>query len=93
MSNTSTAFFAGVVEGSMRNAVPILFWVALALFALTLASNGTFFFRPEIDQTETPTRVFTILEVLVIGLNNAAWPFTGAALVWTLQNRPKEAAE
>ncbi len=93
MSKSSNAFFTSVVEGAMRNVTAILFWGALTLFAVTIASYSTILFRPESDQTDTPTRVHTILDVLVIALNNAAWPFVGAALVWTLQNRSKEAAQ
>ena len=93
MSKSSNAFFTGVVEVCMRNAAAILFWGALALFVLTIASYSTILFRSETDQTDTPTKVNTVLNVFVIGLNNAVWPFVGAALVWTLQNRSKVAAE
>jgi hypothetical protein len=93
MSKSSNAVARGIFGFSMRNAASILFLVAVALFLLTVASYAMLALRPEGDQTDTPTRVNSILNVLVYSLNNAVWPFTGSALIWTLQNRSMEAAE
>jgi hypothetical protein len=88
MSKSSDAFFGKVFDFSMRNAAPILFWSSLILFVLTfLAMSATSLFPNENDQTDRATLASLIFTALVQGLNNAVWPFTGAALVWVLQRR------
>jgi hypothetical protein len=86
MSKSSDAVFNGVFRSSMRNAVPILFWSSLILFVLTfLAMSVTSLFTNDNVQTSRETLAYFILNALAQSLNNAVWPFTGAALVWTLQ--------
>jgi hypothetical protein len=98
MSKSSDAVFGkvfgSVFRASMRNASPILFWSALILFVLTfLAMSATSLFPDENDQTDRATFASLIFTALVQGLNNAVWPFTGAALVWVLQRRAEGGAK
>jgi hypothetical protein len=93
MSKSSDSVLGKVFEGSMRNAAPILFWSALILFVLTfLAVSAISLFPNENNQTDPAIHLSNIFNALVQGLNNAVWPFTGAALVWVLQRRAEGGA-
>ncbi|MEP0190918.1 MAG: hypothetical protein ABJP70_09860 [Erythrobacter sp.] len=92
MSQSSNALFSNVFGGffrvSMRYAAPILFWAALAVFALTVAAySSSSIIQSDNDQTDSATHAFIIFNGVVLGLNNAVWPFTGAALVSVLSKR------
>ena len=94
MSNSSQAAVTGLFSYSMRNAAPILFWSALIVFVLTIgAVVATYFFPAEIDQTDRATRMLLILNGFVQGVNNAVWPFIGAAIVSVLQKRNEGGAQ
>jgi hypothetical protein len=94
MSKSSDAVLDGVFRASMRNAAPILFWSALILFVLTfLAASAISLFPNENNQTDPAIHASNIFNALVQGLNNAVWPFTGAALVSTLQRRAEGGAK
>ena len=94
MSKSSNALFSSFFAGSMRNAAPILFWSALILFVLTVASYSALSIVPSpTDQSDPTVRAHIIFNGLVQGLNNAVWPFTGAAIVWVLQKRAEGGAE
>jgi ABC-type maltose transport system permease subunit len=94
MSKSSDAFFRAIFDFSMRNAVPILFWSSLILFVLTfLSMSVTSLFTNGNDQTDRETLAYVIFTALAQGLNNAVWPFTGAALVSVLQQRAEGGAK
>lgn len=94
MSKSSDALTSGLFDRSMQNAAPILFWSAILLFLFTFVTySGTSLIPSEIDQTDSETRVYLIFGGLVQGLNNAVWPFTGAAIVWALSQRTGGEAE
>jgi hypothetical protein len=94
MSKSSDAVFGKVFEGAMRNAAPILFWSALILFVLTVFAMSAISLFPNDNNYASPaSHALNIFNALVQGLNNAVWPFTGAALVWVLQRRAEEGAK
>ena len=94
MSQSSQAISNGFFSFAMRNAAQILFWSSLALWVLTIASYSAPAMLPgEFDGTSPGTRAHLIFDGIVQGLNNAAWPFTGAALVWVLKDRAEGGAK
>ena len=84
MSNSSRAAFGGFYVGAMRNAAPILFWLSLVLFAVTLASYASVFFPGENDSTDAMTRAYMVFGGTAHAVNNAVLPFAGAAIVWAV---------
>lgn len=88
MSQSSNAFISDVYTAAMRNAAPALFCVAILLFILSFAAYGAAYLIPaDHDSTGSATRVYFIIDGVLLALNNAVVPFVGAAIVWTLQNR------
>ena len=94
MSQSSDAVMRGLFHSSMRHAAPILFWGAIALFVLTLIANYAAYMAPTTgDSVDSAFQSYMVLNAVVQGLNNAVWPFSGAAVLWAVQNRGTEEAE
>ena len=81
-------------EYMMRNAAPVLFWTSVLVFIGGLATflllerglSSPYDDGPLIDAS-------ALVGALYQALSAAAWPFTGAGLVWTLQRRRAEGGE
>jgi hypothetical protein len=98
MSKSSDAViskvFNGVFCALMRNSALILFLSSLILFVLTfLAMSAISLFPNDNNYASPASHALNIFNALVQGLNNAVWPFTGAALVWELQRRAEGGAK
>ena len=93
MSNSSRAAFGGFYVSAMRNAAPVLFWLSLVLFAVTLASYASAFFPGDNDSTSASTRAYMIFSSISHAVSNAVMPFAGAAIVWAVNESATGGAE
>jgi hypothetical protein len=81
-------------ERSMIIAPKLLFWIAVAIFVLSLAGNILFTMR---DGYQSAGNVADFIISLSAGLQAAFWPFVGAAVAWRMDRSVRasgsEAAE
>ena len=80
-------------ERCMRNASAILFWIAVVIFVVGLASTLLAGGGAVDLNNDRPVELLFVLSAVFQALSAAVWPFTGAALIWWLRNRPAGAAE
>ena len=71
-------------EYMMRRSAPVLFWTAVLLFIGGVA-NSLLADRQMVSESILDADSF--VRGIYTGLSAASFPFLGAALIWTLQNR------
>ena len=73
-----------VFEYMMRRAAPVLFWTSVLIF---IGGVATYLLADRQMVGESILSADSFVKGIYTGLSGAAFPFLGAALIWTLQNR------
>src|SRR3546814_520869 len=99
-TRTDTLFpYTTLFRSCMRNASAILFWssiglfIASILFTFAVSAGITTASAAEIYPSAAEGVIWALVSAVLSGLNNAIWPFFGAAILHQFERRLPEAAE